>query len=125
MQLKSEAEALARVCDLVDEARWRYDLKRVSFLESIFTSPVYGSFLLDLWVMGEDYDGWWIITATRDQRVNGLLLEARIDAGNNLLEARNLGELFMAARERKWMGESVYERAITLAQQESLRKGTI
>jgi hypothetical protein len=125
MQFKLEADTLGRVCDLVDEARWRYDLQRVSFMESVFTSSKSGSYILDLWIMGEDSEGWWMVTATRDQRVGGFFVPAGIDAGNRVLEGRNLGELLMLSRDRRWLDESVYERVVSLAQQESLRKGTL
>lgn len=125
MYLAAEAETLSRVCDLVEEARWRYDLRRVSFMESVYTHEHLGSFLMSLWIMGEDDGGWWMVTSTRDIRSNGVLVQARIDSGNSVLEGRNLGELLMVSRNKRWNDESVYDKVVCLAQQDSLRKGVL
>lgn len=108
--IRATTEVLSRACDLVEEARWRYDLENLVFRERMEQDES-SVWLNSLWVLGEASNE-WVLAGCRD--VPGVA-DARMDAGAFVIEGRSLSDLMRVSRGRKAYGHDVYDIAFLLA----------
>lgn len=94
------ADAMVRVCNLVEEVRWRFDLDSIRFVEQLGFHDRAGFWIQQIVAVGRDSES-FLLYATCDLWADGMLVRAQVDAGGMVVEASDPQTLIAKARSRR------------------------